>query len=131
MLTSSFFRNAHGVFIAFDLTDRQSFEEAPKHHKSVERYCHTSNVAISLIGTKSDLSSARVVSVAEAEQMAHSLGCTGYLETSAATGSNVDICFTSLAQKLVQVNPLVDGAQEIESKVIIDESPHPKPSKCC
>ena len=131
MLTSSFFRNAHGVVIAFDLTDRQSFEEAPKHYKSVERYCLTSNVVVMLAGTKADLSGSRKVSSAEARQMAQELGFAGFVETSSSTGYHVDLLFTSITEKIVQVNP---GSPPQSSDTIIIEPPSQETSsksKCC
>jgi len=54
-----------------------------------------------LVGNKSDLDSKREISKEEAEGFAASHGLL-YIETSAKTNENVDMCFNSLAEQVLQ-----------------------------
>jgi hypothetical protein len=80
----------------FDLTDQKSF-------KSVLGYLHhptaSVNVVMLLVGTKSDLTSERVVSFETAKDFADNLGIE-YIETSAKDGTNVEQVFMTLTRRI-------------------------------
>ncbi|CAF1136818.1 unnamed protein product [Rotaria sp. Silwood1] len=98
-VVSSFYRNAHGVIICFDITDLESFRNVNNWLEEATRYCPEQTPMI-LIGTKSDLKSRRMVSYemiktyAEQKQLS-------YLETSSKTNENVEKCFVDFTQALV------------------------------
>jgi small GTP-binding protein len=79
-------RNAVGVPLVFDLTDRKSFDSLTSWLNDIYALCD-SNAVTQLIGKKSDLSGRRVVTIVEAEVFAkqHQMG---YLEASAKIGEN-------------------------------------------
>ena len=75
-----------------------------------------------LVGNKSDLSASREVSQDEAEGFASQHGLI-YVETSAKTSDNVDLCFTTLAEQVLeriesgQINPTDEVRVQSESQV--------------
>jgi Ras-related protein Rab-1A len=97
-ITSSYYRGAHGIIVAFDVTNAESFVNVQKWLQEVERYAGD-NVQMVLVGNKCDLVHDRKVSTEEAREFAesHSLE---YFETSAKDASNVDPTFIKLAQAI-------------------------------
>ena len=57
---------------------------------------------IVLVGTKLDDAENRMISREEAEDICRKFNCTGYFETSASTGENVDEAFFSVAARAFQ-----------------------------
>ncbi|CAF3391724.1 unnamed protein product [Rotaria sp. Silwood2] len=98
-VVSSFYRNANGVIICFDITDLESFRNVNNWLEEVKRYC-PEQTPMFLIGTKSDLKTRRMVSeemiktYAEKNQLL-------YLETSSKTNENVEKCFIDFTRTLV------------------------------
>jgi small GTP-binding protein len=86
-IAKAYYRNAVGVILVFDITDRKSFEELSTWLNDAHAHCNP-NAAIQLIGNKSDLNSKRTVSESEAQQFSerHQMD---YIETSAKDGDNI------------------------------------------
>lgn len=97
-ITSSYYRGAHGIIVAFDVTNAESFSNVQKWLQEVERYAGD-NVQIILVGNKCDLAQDRKISTAEAQEFAehHNLE---YFETSAKDSHNVDPTFLKLAEAI-------------------------------
>jgi small GTP-binding protein len=95
-VTKSYFRNAVGVCLVYDITDRGSFDDLGFWLNDVHALCDP-NAAIILIGNKLDLAGQRVVTTGEAQTFAgnHQLM---FLETSARDGDNVLEAFRRAAQ---------------------------------
>lgn len=85
---SMLFRDAAIVFIVFDLTNRETFNEI---HEFVEVIKNKAPeyVKMVLVGNKADLTNERVVSKEEAEKCANKYGAEFYVEVSAKTGDGV------------------------------------------
>nr|XP_033810367.1 ras-related protein Rab-39B-like [Geotrypetes seraphini] len=98
-MTRSFYRNIIGILLVFDKTNRKSFRHVENWYNEVYEYVFSSKVVFMLVGHKSDLEAESVVSRAEAEAMAASLGM-AYFETSAQNNSNVDAAFEFLMQRI-------------------------------
>ena len=98
-VVASFYRNANGVMICFDITDLESFRNVDNWLEEVKRYCPEQTPTF-LIGTKSDLKSKRMVSYEMIKTYAekHRLS---YLETSSKTNENVEKCFGDFTQTLM------------------------------
>ncbi|CAF2900024.1 unnamed protein product, partial [Rotaria sp. Silwood2] len=98
-IVSSFYRNANGVIICFDITDLESFRSVNNWLEEVKRYCPEQTPML-LIGTKFDLKTRCMVSeemikiYTEKNQLL-------YLETSSKTNENVEKCFVDFARTLV------------------------------
>lgn len=102
-ITTSYFRGAHGILLAFDTTDKRTFANVTNWLTSITEHAD-GDVALLLIGTKADMTDKQAVSSKEAEQLAaqHNIK---YLPTSAKLNSNVKESFESLARAaLLKVN---------------------------
>ncbi|KAL9654188.1 hypothetical protein ABK040_000770 [Willaertia magna] len=72
-IITAYYRGAHGIFLIFDLTKRETFENIRRWLTDVSKHAHQSVKTI-LIGNKKDLDHIRTVSTEEAEQLAKELG---------------------------------------------------------
>ena len=109
-LTRTYYRNAVGVLIMYDMTDRSSFNRVPKWIRDARKYAGK-NASIVLVGNKKDLvedgpasihhedSSARTVGFLEGSQLAQAEGL-HFFETSAFTGMNVANAFMKCAHTI-------------------------------
>merc|ERR1711879_841172 len=59
-ITSSYYRGAHGIICAFDITDQTSFANIKKWLQEIDRYA-CENVNKFVVGNKCDLAARRVV----------------------------------------------------------------------
>ena len=89
-----FFRGASGVFILFDVTNRESFKEVVFWYNIVKK--NLGLIPIILLGNKVDLVSKRVVSFQEAKRLADELEVAVYLEISVKESINVSESFELL-----------------------------------
>ena len=92
-LTKSYFRNADGVILVFDLTDENSFNRINKWINDINE--NSENVEIILVGNKADLND-RQISKTKAENLANEKNYK-YIETSAKDGTNILLLFEELA----------------------------------
>lgn len=97
-IAKAYFRNAVGVILVFDITERKTFEEVNMWLNDVHSLCDPA-AAVLLVGNKSDLEDSRVITLAEAENFAKNHQLT-YLETSALNGSNVTEAFLHTATSI-------------------------------
>eukprot|EP01089_Gocevia_fonbrunei_P013154 TRINITY_DN328_c0_g2_i2.p1 TRINITY_DN328_c0_g2~~TRINITY_DN328_c0_g2_i2.p1 ORF type:complete len:208 (-),score=45.37 TRINITY_DN328_c0_g2_i2:92-715(-) len=97
-IISSYYRGAHGIIVAFDTTDEVSFNHVTLWLKEIDRFA-LGGVSKLLVGTKSDLATARVVDHNKAKKFADDLGI-AYVETSAKTAANVDEAFLTLTKQI-------------------------------
>lgn len=88
-LTTAFFRDAMGFILFFDLTNEQSFLNIRNWLDQLKQHSYCESPDIVLCGNKNDLESIRAVSQDRAQSTADTYGLP-YLETSAATGYNVE-----------------------------------------
>nr|CAB3265364.1 ras-related protein Rab-27A-like [Phallusia mammillata] len=88
-LTTAFFRDAMGFLLFFDLTSEQSFLNIRNWLDQLRQHSYCESPDIILCGNKNDLGEMRAVSEDRARECAESYGLP-YLETSAATGENVE-----------------------------------------
>jgi small GTP-binding protein len=98
-IAKAYYRNAAGVFVVYDLTDRRSFDDLNSWMGDIHALCDA-NAVIQLIGNKADLASRRVVTVAEAERFAghHHIM---YMETSAKLGANIREAFVKVTAAIL------------------------------
>ena len=98
-ITESYFKGAHGIFIVYDVTDKDSFLAIPDFIGQVEKYANT-KVPIILIGNKSD-QEMRVVSFEEGNAFATEKGIK-FLETSAKMNLNIEEAFTMMIETMLE-----------------------------
>ncbi|KDQ12917.1 hypothetical protein BOTBODRAFT_112265 [Botryobasidium botryosum FD-172 SS1] len=92
-LKSEFYEYLDAAFIVYDISDRKSYSNVPRHLEALRRETN-SDILITLIGNKSDLVGKRAVSINEAQQFAAENGLM-FAETSALNGSNVSSIFSA------------------------------------
>jgi Ras-related protein Rab-18 len=110
-LTSSYYRGAQGIVLAYDITRRETFDYLPQWLKEVDVYSPNGgkDVVKILVGNKIDMED-RVVSRKEGEEWARSKGMM-YLECSAKTSVGISQVFEELSAKVLQNDRLLAGTR--------------------
>ncbi|VDD76557.1 unnamed protein product [Mesocestoides corti] len=98
-ITRSYYRNAVGALLIFDITNRESFDHIKGWYEDASANMRSQQAMFVLCGQKADLENRREVSRLEAEALAQSLGIP-YMETSALLGTNVEQAFYLLAESV-------------------------------
>ncbi|GAQ90434.1 Rab family GTPase [Klebsormidium nitens] len=107
-LTSSYYRGAQGIILAYDVTRRETFTDLSDIWlKEVELYSTNPDCIKMLVGNKVDRESERQVTKEEGKAFARQHGCL-FLEASAKTRRGVQDCFQELVQKILDTPGLVD-----------------------
>ena len=97
-ITRNFYNGSDGVFLVFDIINRQSFDDI-KNSWLKEIREHTSpSIVIYLIGNFCDMEDSREVPYEEAFTFARDQQFSHYTETSAKTGENVNEVFQTLTK---------------------------------
>ena len=97
-ITKIFYRGTHCVFLTYDISRENTFENALKWLKEV-RENSGSDVIVFLIGTQVD-KGVRAVTEEQAIEFKESNNLDFFLETSAKTNYNIEKLFSVAAQKL-------------------------------
>jgi len=118
-ITSSYYRGAHGIIVAYDCTDQESFNNVKQWLEEIERYA-CENVNKLLVGNKCDLTTKKVVDHTTAMEYAKQLGIP-FLETSAKNATNVEQAFMTMAAEIKNRVGPPSSATETASKVKIDQ----------
>jgi len=100
-ITSSYYRGAHGVIIAYDITNKSSFEGTQKWFSEVERYSNQ-KVKVMLLGNKADLEADRQVNLEDVQQWAKERGVS-VMEASAKTAFNVEGSFVVMIKEIMKM----------------------------
>ena len=129
-LTKSYYTNAKGALLIFDISNKESFLSIDKWISDLQSITGK-NIIIILIGNKSDLEIERKVSYEEGiiKAKKHNLF---YLETSALLNTNIEKAFNILTEMIYQ-NYLVDTNKEIpvRSFIISEEITNPNEKSTC
>lgn len=97
-LREMFYQGSKGALLTFDLTRRDSFENAEIWLNEAKG--KVKGQLFILVGNKNDLKN-RVVKEDEGKILAKKLGCLDYFETSALTGKYVEEAFNKLGKLLL------------------------------
>jgi small GTP-binding protein len=120
-LSPMFYRDADAGIVVFDLTDSSTFARC-KHWVRELKEARGTGIAIVIAGNKKDLPSLRTVSPESFAEFALAIDV-DHFETSAKTGENIDLLFSSLAKKLLKPAEFRrESAPELEEA---------QPSGCC
>ena len=110
-LSSFYLRDAVGVLLVFDVTNKCSFEESIP--KMLELIHPEDNIRMILVGNKADAAGRRKVTRKEAEEFAANHGVL-YFETSAVTGQNIHEVFEEITKAIYITSdlkgPIADNA---------------------
>ncbi len=97
-ITTNYYRNAQGIMLVYDITNRKSFEAIDNWMVQIHAHAGESVDKI-LIGNKSDQSDERKISKQEGENLAKKYNIP-FLETSAKLGQNVEEAFFTIAKNV-------------------------------
>ncbi|CAN1353532.1 Ras-related protein RABC2a [Linum perenne] len=134
-LTSSYYRNAQGIILVYDVTQRETFTNlSDVWAKEVDLYCTNQDCVKILVGNKVDKDSERAVTREEGLELAKEHGCL-FLECSAKTRENVEQCFEELALKVImEVPSLLEEGSTAGKRNILKQKPDSQPLQnggCC
>ena len=97
-IASSYYKNALGAFIVYDITRRETFDKVNLWYDDLKRHSDT-EIQIMLLGNKSDLTKARQVSIDDGKNYSKNKGIF-FMEISAK--ENDDDCVPKAFNKLIQ-----------------------------
>ncbi len=99
MITKTYYRNAAGILIAYDVTNGESFVNTKRWIEEVKNNCGDDGVPIVLVGNKCD-SPNKVVSLNDQQEYARLMNLQ-FFETSAKDNINVDEVFIELTRLIL------------------------------
>lgn len=91
--------NVHGYVLVYSVTSRESLMMLQNVHDQLLTRTGLSTLPLVVVGNKIDLTSQRVVTTEEGEQMAKSLNAV-HIEASAKTNTNIRRVFESMLQQM-------------------------------
>ncbi|KAJ4829838.1 Ras- protein RABC2a [Turnera subulata] len=134
ILTSSYYRDAHGIILVYDVTRRETFANlSDTWAKEVELYSTNRDCVKILVGNKVDRESERAVSREEGLALAQEHKCL-FLECSARNRENVQQCFKSLILKILEVPTLLQkGSVVMKQRILNQKQVHhaSRGGSCC
>lgn len=128
-VTNSYYRNAHGIILVYDVTNRESFLNVKLWLQEIDKYGQE-KVSILLVGNKTDLEADQVVMTNEGREFAKKYG-THFIETSAKDDSNVSEAFTLLAREIQLKNISVETTGCATRVQLLDETKRRENSSSC
>ncbi|KAH3744369.1 GTP-binding protein yptV1 [Pelomyxa schiedti] len=98
-VTASYYRNAQGVLLCYDVTNLESFLSLKEWLQQVDRYAGAESVKLVLVGCKDDLGTPQVSEEMEQEfAKAHSMSA---FRCSSKVGTNVKEVFNALGEAVL------------------------------
>ena len=133
-ITSAYYKGAKGAFIVYDITRKESFDNVSKWAEQLKSTADK-NLTIIIVGNKTDLEDQRQITSEEGQNKANSLE-SAFIETSAASGSNLDKAFEMMINEVYKKcheEMLAEGDVEIEGGEDINLAKKPENTKkaCC
>ena len=121
-LSPMYYRDADIGIVVFDLTDSSSFQKSRQWVNEL-RQARGDSITIMLAGNKLDLASIRTVSLDSMNQFAQQIGVESF-ETSAKTGENIELLFSSIVKSLNNKNSglMTLGSKKNRSSVKFDDT---------
>ena len=100
-MRQQFYRGSDAVFLVFDLTKPETFNNLPRWFSDVldQLKDHSEDLIGFILGNKLDLAEQRIITFDMANKLASQLDL-GFIETSALLGENVDYAFSTIANLL-------------------------------
>ena len=135
-ITQQYYKNADGILLVFDVSDRNSYEKVRDWMKQIQTFTQKDQIGIVLVGNKCDVDN-RDVSKDEGAGLAEEYGIK-YYETSALNNLNIEETFNHLSQEIIRIKDFKDvGTSNAQSNAIQldsnkDKSKNgSKDKKCC
>lgn len=136
-LTQSYFKNAEGVIVAYDITNTESFDNLKFWINSIKTNMENKNVFIPviIIGNKTDMEESREIMIEDAKKFAEE-NKYKYFETSAKTGEGIDKAIRDLLNQILNQSGNNDEQKEfrkdsVQIKENTEEKSEKKKKGCC
>ena len=113
-IISSYYRGANGIFLVYDITDKESFEDLNKWLVDIEKHANK-NVCKYLIGNKCHLEDKRIVSYKEGEDFAIKNGMK-FVETSEKNNINIIKTLESITKDMLNIASNKDSSASLNNK---------------
>lgn len=110
-IVTSYYRQNHGIILAFDITNRESFNNLKRWIVEIDKYSDPF-VSIILIGTKLDLEKDRKITYEEAKKYADELKI-NYYEVSSKDNINIENIFIDIVR---QIKIILKISEKIENE---------------
>ncbi|XP_072889583.1 ras-related protein Rab-35-like [Hemitrygon akajei] len=129
-ITSTYYRNTHGVIIVYDVTNPESFVNVKRWLHEISQNCDT--VSKILVGNKNEDPSARQVEYADAKRFCDQVGIRLF-ETSAKENTNVEEMFNAVTFMVLKCKKDNLARLQQQNEVVKINKPKKKPAvkKCC
>ena len=101
-LLPSYYRGADGFILAFNIADRESFDDLSAWYQRIVDHA-TCDFCVLLVGTMCDLKDRREVNYVEAKEFATTKGM-AYIEVSAKDETNIELILPTLAALIGEVS---------------------------
>jgi GTPase KRas protein len=108
-LRSTWMRERDAFVLVFSLTDKTSLDALAAFYEQLISMHEEKLPPLLIVGNKSDLIAKRVIQQEEGKKLSASYSNSPYLETSAATGENVEKIFEVLVEKIRQDQGFYSG----------------------
>ena len=118
-ITKTYYRNAIGALLVYDITKKSSFEHIKNWLDSVKENS-TKNIKIILIGNKSDLEDKREVTFQEGEEFAKNNGLY-FFETSAKNFKNIKEAFNKLTEEIYENIEIFEEEEKSKNSLNLQE----------
>ncbi|XP_076221092.1 ras-related protein Rab-18-B isoform X1 [Nomia melanderi] len=105
-LSPSYYRNAQGAILVYDVTKEDTFKKLEKWLSELDTYSHKEDIVKMVVGNKIDLPD-RKISTQEGLEFARRHQ-TLYIESSAKSADGINYAFEELVQKIIQTPGLWD-----------------------
>jgi small GTP-binding protein len=134
-ITRSFYRNADGIFLVFNVNNRKTFDNCESWINEI-RNNSPPEVLIYLLGNQCDLPGAKEVTPDDAKSFVNSRNLNGYIETSAKEGLGINDAFHDFCSQIYKKagGRLSDPPKSIKPSVERMQLSHHSPKKkkkCC
>ena len=98
-ITRNYYRDAQGILLVYDITNRKSFENIINWHNEIKNNAPEDSVLF-LVGNKIDLNKERVITNQEGKKKAEELEM-HFTEVSAKDGDNIHILFEKISEAIM------------------------------
>ena len=129
LLSSAYYRLAHGIILVYDVTDRASFQAMDHWYNEVRTHALPEAV-ICLVGSKIDMEASRQVSTQEGSDFALQHGLL-FCELSSKANQNVKTPFLKIVDKIISTPGFTAKGRENKSVQLYDKDPKESSQCAC
>jgi small GTP-binding protein len=104
-ISHMYYHRAAGALLVYDVTSRDSFAKLEEFYNTLREQA-AAGIPIVLVGNKTDLGEARLITTEEGQIFAEQHEIAAFWETSAKDGTNVRDAFVDLVAKVIEVRTI-------------------------